>query len=147
MWDSDTVASQPSGESTVRSSHWTPPPFQSRGRPLCWKSHSPDQNRKWHGNLPFFGSFQVLTHYLLWIGVGNFATLSIDLFSLIHAVVGILKFRIDPSVSMVLDFPSDVVLKNISKSLQKSFVSNHSSWIFSRQNGKSCSELPPPAFY
>lgn len=57
VWDSDIVASQPSGESTVRSSHWTPPPFQSRGRPLCWKSHSPGQNRKWHGNLPFFWFF------------------------------------------------------------------------------------------
>lgn len=83
----------------------------------------------------------------LWIYVGNFATIPTELFSLTHAAIGVLKFRVDPCVSVVLGFPSDVVFKNISKSLQKSFVSNHSSWIFSRQNGKSCYELPPPAFY
>lgn len=62
--------------------------------------------------------------------VENFAVPSIDLFSLIHAVMGILKFRVDPSIPVAVDFPSDVVLKNTSESLQKSFVSNHSSWIF-----------------
>lgn len=60
---------------------------------------------------------------------------------------GILQLRIDPSVSVVLDFPSDVVLKTTSKSLQESCISNHSSWMLSRQNGRSCSELSPPAFH
>lgn len=83
---------------------------------------------------------------MLRIYVGKFATLSIDLVSFIHAVMGILNSRIDPGVSVVLDFLFDVVLKSTSKFLQKSFVSNCGSWIFSRQNGKTCPELSSPAF-
>lgn len=88
----------------------------------------------------------MFAHYVLRMYVGKLATLSTDLFSLIHAVMGILNLRTDPSVSLVLDFLSDVVLKSTSKFLQKSFVSNCSSWIFSRQNGKTHPELSPPAF-
>lgn len=136
----------PSRGGNEGSSHSTPPPFQSRRRPLCWQFHSPDQNRKWYVNLPFFGSFQVLAHYVLRMYVGKLAILSIDLFSLIHEVMGILNLRTDPGVSVVLDFLCDVALKSTSKFLQKSFVSNCSSWIFSRQNGKTHPELSPPAF-
>lgn len=95
---------------------------------------------------PFFCFFQVLAYYVLRIYVGKLATVSIDLFYLIRAVMSILNLRIDADVSVVLDFLSDVVLKSASKFLQKSFVSNHSSWIFSRQNGKIYPELSPPDF-
>lgn len=55
---------------------------------------------------------------MLGIYVGNFATVSVDLFSLIHASICVLKFETDPVISIVLGFLSDVVLRNTSKSLQ-----------------------------
>lgn len=111
---------------------------------MCWKSHFPDQNRIAASTFVSFSGTYTLN---VRIHIGVFATISAGIFSLIHESIGILKFRVDPSVSVVLGFPSDVVLKNISKSLQKSFVSNHSSWIVSRQKCKSFSKIPPPAFY